>query len=118
VPRPVAEWVGRTPAAAVPDRVRLRVLDRYFGRCAWCARPIVTGLQVDHIIALINGGENRESNLAPMHADCHAAKTAKDVAGKSRTYRKRRKHVLGKRTRSITAWRRFDGTIVRRPRKR
>jgi 5-methylcytosine-specific restriction endonuclease McrA len=95
------------------------VYDRHFGLCAWCGYPIYTGdLEVDHILALINGGENRESNLHPLHRGCHKAKTAADVEVKARIYRKRKRHLLRRRTRSITAWRQFDGTIVRKPRAR
>jgi 5-methylcytosine-specific restriction endonuclease McrA len=118
MPRPVAEWIGKTETAHIPERVRLRVLDRWFGHCAHCGRRIVHGLRIDHRIALINGGEHRESNLQPLHVDCHALKTGVDLAEKVRVYRKRRKHLLGKRYRSITTWRKFDGTIVRKPRER
>lgn len=117
MPRPVAEWRGKTDADRIPDRVRLRVLDRWFGLCAWCGRAITRDLEVDHIIALINGGAHREANLMPLHRVCHRHKTARDVAEKAVTARKRRRHLLRK-PRTITAWRRFDGSIVRRPRER
>jgi 5-methylcytosine-specific restriction endonuclease McrA len=98
--------------------VRLRVYDRSFGLCAWCNYPIRTGdLEVDHKLALINGGKNRESNLEPLHRACHKAKTVADVKVKARIHRKRIRHLL-RRVRRITAWRRFDGTIVRKPRER
>jgi hypothetical protein len=50
-------------------------------------------------IAIINGGERRESNLRPFLREHHKAKTAKDVAEKSRVYRVRAKH-LGARKRT------------------
>ena len=47
----------------------------------------------DHVIALVNGGENRESNLAPALRDKHRAKTKIDVAEKATVYRVRAKHL-------------------------
>jgi 5-methylcytosine-specific restriction endonuclease McrA len=47
----------------------------------------------DHIIALCNGGENRESNIALALREKHRAKTAKDVAEKSKVARIRAKHL-------------------------
>jgi 5-methylcytosine-specific restriction endonuclease McrA len=112
------EWFGKTDDTRIPDRVRLRVLDRYHQFCASCGFLIVSAdWQCDHITALINGGEHRESNLQPLHLRCHSIKTANDLLASVITARKRKRHFLRK-PRSITAWRRFDGTIVRKPRER
>jgi len=47
----------------------------------------------DHVIALINGGQNRESNLAPiLRGKQHKEKTAQDVAIKSKVARIKAKH--------------------------
>lgn len=97
--RAVPEWIGATPDSAVPDRVKLRVFQRHEGRCYLTGRKILPGDQWDaeHVIAIINGGENRESNLAPALRSAHRAKTAEDVATKSKTYRMAKKHLgLGK----------------------
>jgi Restriction endonuclease len=93
--RTVKEWIGKTPDTKIPPRVRQRIYDRAQGQCHICKLPIKAGesWQADHVIALINGGENRESNLAPAHAHCHLAKTKQDVAEKARTAAKRRKHI-------------------------
>ena len=48
---------------------------------------------LDHIIALINGGENREQNLAPILTAEHKIKTDEDLAIKSKTARIRAKHL-------------------------
>jgi hypothetical protein len=49
---------------------------------------------LDHIRALINGGENREGNLAPiLHGRPHKEKTALDVAEKAKVARLRAKHL-------------------------
>lgn len=89
--RSVPEWIGKTPDSAIPPRVRLRVFDRHAGRCHLSDRKIRPGelWDCDHVVALINGGEHRESNLAPALRDKHRQKTAEDVAEKAVTYRKR-----------------------------
>ena len=48
---------------------------------------------VDHVVALVNGGEHREANLAPALRDKHREKTAQDVAEKSMIARGRAKHL-------------------------
>ena len=93
--RAVSEWIGKTDDTRPPPHVRLRIFERYKGICHWSKRSIRPGddWDVDHIKALINGGENRESNMAPiLRGKPHKEKTAADVAEKSRNYRKRAKH--------------------------
>lgn len=83
--RSVEEWIGKTPDSPVPPRVRLRVFERHGGRCHISGRKIAAGepWDLDHIVALVNGGEHRESNLAPALRDKHRVKTAADVAEKA-----------------------------------
>lgn len=83
--RAVTEWIGATPDTQAPPRVRLRIFEREKGICSLSGRKIAPGekWQADHKIALINGGENRESNLFPALVDKHAEKTKRDVAEKS-----------------------------------
>ena len=92
--RSVAEWVGKA-SEAVPPRVRVRVFEAAGGRCAVCSRKITASdtWQADHIVALINGGENRERNLQCLCGWCHKAKTRADVAEKSVIARSRAKHL-------------------------
>lgn len=92
--RSVPEWVGKSPDAAIPPRVRLRVFENHGGTCHLSGRKISAGQQwdCDHVVALINGGEHRESNLAPALREVHRKKTADDVAIKSKTYRMASKH--------------------------
>jgi 5-methylcytosine-specific restriction protein A len=69
------------------------VLERYGYRCHWSRRPIRPGdnWDLDHVKALINGGENRENNLAPiLRGKEHKEKTAADVAIKSRAAKSRK----------------------------
>ena len=121
--RAVPEWRGQSPDSAIPPRVRLRIFDRYDGRCqCGCGRKILAGEKWDaeHKIALINGGSHSESNLRPLLNEHHKTKTRADVAVKSRSYRRRAKH-LGIKKRSSFATNRdgefkkkMDGTVVRR----
>lgn len=103
--RSVPEWIGKSPDAAIPPRVRARVFDRYEGKCYLSGRKIQAGDQwdCDHVLALCNGGENRESNLAPVLRDKHREKTAEDVAEKAKVARMRAKH-LGIYPKSKTRW--------------
>lgn len=89
--RAVAEWIGKTDDAEIPPRVRLRVFERHNGTCHISGRKIMPGEPWDceHVVALINGGEHRESNLAPALRDKHREKTADDVRQKSVTADKR-----------------------------
>lgn len=93
--RSVPEWIGSSPDAAIPPRVKARVFLAHDGKCHRSGRKIRPGeaWQCDHVIAIINGGQNRESNLAPILTDPHTAKTSEDVAIKSKTARMRAKHL-------------------------
>lgn len=88
--RAVAEWIGKTDDSKVPPHVRARIFKKEGGRCHLSGRVIRAGepWDLDHIIALVNGGENRESNLAPALKDKHREKTAADVAEKAEVARK------------------------------
>jgi hypothetical protein len=103
----------------------MRVWNRFKGVCqCGCERRITAGepWQCDHVVALINGGENRESNLAPLITEHHRQKTTADVAIKSKTARMKAKHLGVGRQRSRpmvgsrqSKWkRRIDGTVVLR----
>lgn len=89
--RDTKEWIGRDDNHRAPGKVRDR-LRLAFPNCYLCTRKIETGepMALDHVVALINGGENRESNLRPVHQACHATKTAADVAEKARIAKKRK----------------------------
>lgn len=93
--RTVPEWIGATPDAKVPKRVRARVFLREGGRCYLTGRAIRVGeaWDLDHRLALCNGGEHRESNLFPALKDPHRQKTAADVGAKAKADRIRAKHL-------------------------
>lgn len=116
----VAEWIGASPNAKIPARVRLRVFERHNGKCHLTKRRIRAGeaWECDHVIALCNGGEHRESNLAPALGEPHKIKTKSDVREKSKVARLRKRHLGIKKDRTIRAWRKFDKTAVFAPRER
>jgi 5-methylcytosine-specific restriction protein A len=94
--RSVEEWVGKDDNARPPLRVRMRVFLAYEGRCHWSGRKIMPGdlWDVDHVVALCNEGQNRETNLAPiLRGKPHNEKTAADVAEKAKVARMRAKHM-------------------------
>jgi 5-methylcytosine-specific restriction protein A len=93
--REVPEWIGATPDTPIPMRVKVRVFERFGGRCYLSGRKIMPGDQWDaeHVIAIINGGENRESNLKPALKGPHREKTKADLATKSKTARVKAKHL-------------------------
>lgn len=121
--RSVPEWAGKTPDAAIPPRVRLRVFEAHGGTCALTGRKIRPGDEwdCDHIRALANGGEHRESNLQPVLRTAHREKTKADVALKAKADRVRKKHLgLWKPKsklpggRGDSRKRKVDGTVVPR----
>jgi 5-methylcytosine-specific restriction endonuclease McrA len=114
VTRTVEEWIGANDDSQIPARVKVRVFDKFSGRCAICTGTIAGKIRpaYDHNVAIINGGRNAESNLQLLCVPCHAVKTRSDVSEKSRVYRKRLKAQGHKKPRTIRSWRKFDGTIV------
>ena len=93
--RSVPEGIGKTDDTPAPPRVRLRVFEAHGGVCHLTGRKIAPGdkWELDHIVALVNGGENRESNLAPALSSAHKEKTRQDVATKAKDRRVRSKHL-------------------------
>lgn len=93
--RSTEEWVGKDDDTVPPPRVRLRVFDSAGGRCHLCSRKIAAGeyWQCDHVIALVNGGNNSERNLGPACRNCCYRKTAEDVTEKSKVAAIRKKYL-------------------------
>lgn len=119
------EWIGKTDDSDPPPRVRDRVFERCDRRCHACGRQIPQRGErwtCEHLVAIINGGANRESNLGVTCCNCLPAKNAADAAQKSLVARKRKKDrgIRAKQWRPMlgtvaSGWkRRMDGTTVRR----
>lgn len=123
--RKVPEWIGKNDDHVPPGRVRDRVYDREQGRCHKCTRYIDADggekWTLEHVLALINGGANRESNLACTCENCLPAKNREDMSIKKKNTRVRYKARGIKPARNGFATnrnglfkKRMDGTIVRR----
>lgn len=91
MPRSTKEWHGKTDDSMPPPSVRDRIKQRDNNRCQECGIEIRTGGHLDHAVALILGGENRETNLRLLCRNCHGAKTKDDTREKSVAFRKRSK---------------------------
>ena len=65
--------------AGVKQRNRIRARD--CGLCQPCRRAgrLALGFEVDHVVALANGGTNDDDNLELTCAQCHRVKTAADL---------------------------------------
>lgn len=118
--RSLDEWIGKTDDAKVPPRVRQRVFDRHNGICHLTGRKIQPGerWELEHVHALILGGQHRESNMAPALAAAHKVKTATEMKVKSKIARVRKKHIgIAKPKSSLShpnLKRLMDGTVVDR----
>lgn len=112
--RAVPEWIGKTPDTKIPAITRARVFEKHGGVCYLTGRKIRPGdyWECDHIVALCNGGEHRESNLAPALRDAHRIKTAADVKERAKVDRLRKRNMGIKKPRTMRQWRKFDGTPV------
>lgn len=118
--RTLDEWIGASPDAKIPPRVRLRVFERDNGKCHLTGRRIRAGeaWECDHIVALCNGGEHRETNLAPALSEPHKIKTKSDVREKAKIARLRKRHLGIKKPRTMTRWLNMRGELVIAPRER
>ena len=118
--RSVPEWIGKTSDTPVPPRVKLRVFEHYNGVCYLSKRKIKPGeaWDMDHIIAICNGGQNRENNLAPALTKSHRTKTATDLAEKAKIDKIRKRHLGITKPKSNLSNSKFkkliNGTVVNR----
>lgn len=121
--RSLPDWIGANDNTTIPPRVRLRVFERFSGRCqCGCTMIIRPGdaWECDHITALCNGGIHAESNLHPLLKSCHDRKSAADVAEKSDVYVKKLKHRGIKKQSKFSCnrnspWKKkLSGEVVRR----
>lgn len=121
--RELPEWIGKTPDAAIPVRVKDRIARKAEDCCQKCGQPIVGKVRAafDHIIPLILGGEHREGNLQLLcESPCHSEKTKLDVKLKAKVARVRARHLGIKKPSRFpgsrdSGWKKkIDGSVVRR----
>lgn len=93
--RSTEEWIAKHDDQKVPPRVRQRVFDAHNGVCHLTGRKIQPGesWELEHVHALILGGQHRESNMAPALKAAHKAKTAMEMGVKAKIARVRQKHL-------------------------
>ncbi|TDV43769.1 5-methylcytosine-specific restriction protein A [Pseudomonas graminis] len=70
---------GGRPWRRLRDQVLAR--DQYLCRCEECVQlgRVRAATEVDHIVALAQGGTDYPSNLRAIHHDCHKLKTAREA---------------------------------------
>ncbi len=92
--RAVPEWKGKTPDTKIPKAVRLRVFR------TWDGIDYLTGIkivgkewEVEHVIALVEGGEHREGNMRPVLKGSQKDKTAAEIGRKSKADRQGAHHA-------------------------
>ena len=97
---------------------------RAAGHCENCGRKLLHSgdFHYDHIIpcALDElGGDNSLENCRVLCTSCHMAKTgSQDIPRIAKASRNRRRNQGIRKPRKILAWRKFDGTIVRKGKER
>ena len=99
---------------------RTRILAEYGGLCGICGRMIEGEHEIDHIVALGLGGTDDDSNLQPVHIECHRAKTyggrltrgdVREIAKAKRIACKRQGVRLSRPLRHRDLVRSVDGTM-------
>lgn len=93
--------------------VKRQAFQRAGGKCDVCGLKLWVGrFHYDHVIADGLGGEATLDNCQVACHACHDEKTRKhDVPLIAKTKRIQDHHNGIKKPRTITRWRRFDGTI-------
>lgn len=113
--RSVPEWQTDNHDAAIPPRVKARIIDAQGGKCATCSRKLGAAgesIDFDHRIALANGGGHREANLQALCGMCHVAKTRDDMAVKKKIASVRKKYLGLDRPKRKIPGRRFNGEPI------
>lgn len=93
--RTVKEWIGKTDDSKPPPSVRARIFLTHKGICHISKRPIgpADKWECEHVKAIWEGGENRESNMRPALVEPHARKTAEEAGRRAKADRIRQKHL-------------------------
>ena len=108
-------------------QVRRDAFARANGRCeGWlsngtmCLAKLTVGkFHYDHVIPDAHGGEPTLGNCQVICVACHKDKTTKkDVPAIAKTKRIQDRQIGIKKPRTMTRWRKFDGTIVNAGRER
>jgi len=72
--------MGNQIRKAISKRTRFAVFHRDGFRCQYCGRtPPATVLEIDHVLAVANGGSDAKENLTTACFDCNRGKSATDL---------------------------------------
>ncbi len=121
--RTVDEWIGKTDDSAVPDRVKLRIIERQGNKCAITGQAFRAGdkIHYDHRTPLWLGGKNAESNLQAVIDSAHIAKTKTEATVRAKINRIKAKALGIRKQKSSFAtnkdgkWKqKLNGETVRR----
>ena len=120
--RTTENWIAKHDDQVIPPRVKDRVARKADDRCQKCTLKIGGKLRAefDHIVPLILGGPNAESNLQLICHECHKAKTARDVKLKAKVAGVRKKHLSIRKpsrfagSRNSRWKKKIDGSVVLR----
>src|SRR5689334_15917554 len=95
-------------------KVKLARWQHCNGMCEGCGRKLFTGdIRYDHHNPDGLTGEPTFENCRVLCRDCHSIKTSmQDVPRIAKAKRRERRHLGIKKPRTITGWRRFDGSRV------
>lgn len=113
--------VGTTRRGSMSPSRRLRIWEAHKGICVVCRLPIDGTREkwiVEHVRPLELGGTDADDNCGPAHEACGVEKTRTDHRDAARAKRRKMKALGIKKPRTITRWRRFDGTAVYADRER
>ena len=120
--RTTEEWIAKHDDQAIPERVKLRIWEREKGRCHLTGKQIRPGDKYDfeHVIALADGGQHRETNLRLALRGIHRKKTAQEATARAKVRSKAKKYAGIKKPSRMPGSRdsnikiKMDGTVVYR----
>lgn len=101
-------------------KVKRDAFARSGGHCEICGAKVLFGkFAYDHVIPDALGGETTLDNCQVACLSCHKEKTGKaDIPRIAKTKRISDREKGIRRPRTITRWRRFDGSVVEAGRQR
>lgn len=93
------------PRNMTPQR-RAKLFALGGGKCACCTRKLgpADDWDIDHRIALANGGTDDDENMQVLCGWCHGAKTSEDVSEHARGRRAYTRHVVPSKLRRSKSW--------------
>ena len=102
-----------------PARIKVEAFKRANGACEGCGARLTVGKYAyDHRNPDGLTGAPTVENCQVLCTICHDGKTRADTSNIAKAKRREARQLGVKKPRSITSWRRFDGTLVKKGRER